>query len=96
MLAAGEVVMHPFVIGELACGSLPKRAEVLSDLQLLSVAAKASDDDVLRMIELRRLWNKGVGWIDCHLLAAALLANARLWTLDRSLAGVAKTLGIAT
>ena len=81
--------MHPFVSGELACGKLEDRTAVLSDLLALPAAKLASNAEVLRMIEDRRLWGRGLGWIDAHLLASALLSNCRLWTLDARLAKAA-------
>ena len=81
--------MHPFVSGELACGNLKDRTAVLSDLLALPAAKLASNAEVLRMTEDRRLWGRGLGWIDAHLLASALLSNCRLWTLDARLAKAA-------
>jgi predicted nucleic acid-binding protein len=85
LLSEGLVVMHPFVTGELACGSLKKRSSLLSDLTTLPVATRASDVEVMRLVEDRRLWGRGLGWIDAHLLASALLSHCRLWTLDKRL-----------
>jgi predicted nucleic acid-binding protein len=93
-LTEGRVLMHPFVCGELACGNLRHRTAVLSDLQALPAASLASDAEVLRLIEDRRLWGKGLGWIDLHLLASALLSGCGFWTLDKRLALAAKQLGL--
>ncbi len=84
-LAGGLVLMHPFVWGELACGKMKSRALVLSDLNALPFARLASNEEVLRLIEDRRLWGRGLGWIDAHLLASALLSHCQLRTLDRRL-----------
>src|SRR5579863_9093848 len=84
-LSGGLVLMHPFVSGELACRNLKSLALVLSDLKALPPAMLASNEEVLRLIEDRRLWGRGLGWIDAHLLASALLSDCRLWTLDRRL-----------
>jgi predicted nucleic acid-binding protein len=88
------VLMHPFVIGELACGGLKNRVRVLSDLSALPAAQTAEQDEVLRLVDDRRLWAKGIGWIDAHLLASALLSDCRLWTLDRRLNRIADALGV--
>jgi predicted nucleic acid-binding protein len=94
-LSASLVLMHPFVAGELACGNLTDRAAILSDLQALPVAKVATDGEVLQMIEDRRLWGRGLGWIDVHLLASALLSNCRFWTLDKQLRQAATELGLS-
>jgi predicted nucleic acid-binding protein len=86
LLESGAVAIHPFVLGELACGTLAHRAETLSNLRALPLVAAADDDEVMRLIESSRLWGSGLGWIDVHLLAAAKLAGATLWTLDAALA----------
>jgi len=90
------VLVHPFVIGELACGNLRDRNEVLALLQDLPLAVTATDAEVLAFIERRKLMGRGLGYIDVHLLAsAALSGTARLWTHDRRLAAVAAQLGLA-
>src|SRR5579862_9358810 len=78
-LSEGLVLMHPFVSGELACGNLKDRAAILSHLQALPAATLASNVEVLRLIEDQRLWGRGLGWIDVHLVASALLSNCRFW-----------------
>jgi predicted nucleic acid-binding protein len=95
-LSEGLVLMHPFVVGELACGSLKKRDAVLSDLHRLPAAELASDTEVFRLIETRRLWARGLGWVDVHLLASALLSHCRLWTLDKTLGESAAGLGLSS
>ena len=93
LLEAGEVLTHPLVVGELACGSLPAREEVLGLLQRLPAAPSASDTEALHFIERHRLMGRGIGYIDVHLLAAAALAEgARLWTADARLAAAASRL----
>ncbi len=89
LLEAGDVVTHPFVIGELACGNLRNRAEVFALLGALPKAATASDQEVRACIESRRLWGRGIGWVDAHLLASALLSGCALWTLDARLGRLA-------
>ncbi len=95
-LNAGEVLVHPMVIGELACGSLRNREEVLSLLSALPGAVVASHDEVLELIARENLMGRGLGFIDAHLLCATLLTpDARLWTRDKRLATVAKKLECA-
>lgn len=92
----GEVLMHPMVIGELACGNLPNRYEVLSQLDDLPVSLIATDDEVLFFIERNRLMGRGIGYIDAHLLASvAMSASALLWTRDRRLMNAAAELNLA-
>lgn len=95
LLVDGEVLCHPFVVGELACGSLTGRAEVLSLLETLPEAPVAEHAEVLRLIDTRRLHGKGLGWIDMHLIASAVLSRAQLWTLDKPLSRVAVAMGVA-
>ena len=85
-LAAGEVVTHPFVLGELACGGLGKAREIRTLLGALPRVDEATHDEVVAMVDARRLAGSGIGWIDAHLLAAALIARIDLMTLDRALA----------
>jgi len=95
-LEEGRVLTHPFVIGELACGNLSRRAEVLTLLQGLPRAPLASDHEALELIENRRLMGRGIGYVDVHLLAAAALDDdATLWTRDQRLAAAAAELGLA-
>ena len=95
-LGDGLVMMHPFVLGELACGNLQNRSEVLRLLGELPSAPAATDPEVLEFIGRRSLMGRGIGYIDVHLLASAALAEAgRLWTRDRRLAAVAGELELA-
>ena len=87
--------MHPFISGELACGNLKDRASVLADLDALPGAKLASHTEVLRLIDQQKLWGRGLGWIDVHLLASALLSNCRFWTLDKRLGRAAVDLGLS-
>lgn len=94
-LEAVEVCIHPFVVGELACGSLRNRGEVLELLGRLPGVPVATDEEALDFIERRALMGRGIGYIDVHLLAsAALSGTTRLWTRDRRLAAVATDLGL--
>lgn len=85
LLLDDGVCCHPFIIGELACGQLTARAEVLTLLNQLPMVKPASHEEVLALIEQRKLMGKGVGYIDLHLLASSLLGHVRLWTKDQSL-----------
>ena len=86
LLEAGEVATHTMVIGELACGRLHQRAGTLALLDNLPRVPVAPDGVVMEIIERQRLWSRGVGWVDLHLLMAARISGAGLWTLDRRLA----------
>jgi predicted nucleic acid-binding protein len=95
-LKRGQVMMHPFVLGELACGSLERRDELLRLLGDLPAAPTATDSEVLDLIERRALMGRGIDYIDIHLLAStALAADARIWTQDRRLARAAARLELA-
>ena len=95
LLVDGDVACHPMVIGELALGTLRKRARLLGYLSALPSLTVAEHDEVLELIESRRLMRTGVGWVDVHLLASALLAGVPIWTRDGVLATQAARLGIA-
>jgi len=93
LLEDGLVWTHPFVIGELACGNLARRGEVLELIGELPSAPIANHDEVLAFVESRRLMGRGLGWVDMHLLASACLAAVPLWTSDKNLSAVARVLG---
>jgi predicted nucleic acid-binding protein len=96
-LEGGWVMMHPFMLGELACGNLANRSEVLELLGDLPAAPTATDPEALEFIERRALMGRGIGYIDVHLLASiALSGDARLWTRDRRLAAAATDLALAS
>jgi predicted nucleic acid-binding protein len=96
LLDADLVLVHPFVIGELALGNLRRRDLVLDSLQELPQATVASDPEVLRLINRQTLFGRGIGYIDAHLLAAVrLTAEAALWTRDRRLRAAAGQMGVA-
>ncbi|RKX38128.1 MAG: VapC toxin family PIN domain ribonuclease [Verrucomicrobia bacterium] len=88
-LEEGAVLCHPFVIGELACGNLHNRIEVLDLLQALPMAPVADQDEVLHLLQEWRLFGQSLGWVDAHLLASARLMGYPIWTLDKSLAKAA-------
>ncbi len=94
LLEAGLVFTHPMVIGELSCGNLKNRAEVLANLKMLPVPAPARDEEVLALLERHQLFGKGMGWIDAHLLASTLITRCGLWTRDQMLAGIATGLEV--
>ena len=94
LLQEGEVLIHPWVIGELACGNLRNRQQVLELLLGLPMATVASDAEVMLLIEREQLMGRGIGYIDAHLLASARLSHCRLWTQDRRLAAVAQEQGL--
>jgi hypothetical protein len=96
LLDLGEVLGHPFVVGELALGNLQARKAVLSDLQDLPQATIASNEEALYLIDAQALFGRGIGYVDAHLLAAARLTpGAKLWTHDRRLHAVAAQLDLA-
>jgi hypothetical protein len=95
LLERGRVACHPFVIGELACGSLHNRKEILSLMEALPPAVMATHDEVMKLVENHRLMGVGLGYIDVHLLASALLTPAQIWTNDMSLRSIASELNIA-
>jgi len=93
LLESNRVLMHPFVVGEIACGNLKARRDTLQLLCNLPGAPVASNGEVMTFIESNRLMVKGIGFVDAHLLAAvALAANATLWTRDKRLTQAAKSL----
>ncbi|SBT03709.1 Ribonuclease VapC32 [Candidatus Accumulibacter aalborgensis] len=96
MLEQGQVLIHPYVIGEVALGNLRNRAAILSALHDLPQAAVATDGEVLRFVHQNTLYGVGIGYIDAHLLAAVRLSpRATLWTGDRRLLAAGKSLGLA-
>ena len=95
-LETEQVLVHPFVVGELACGNLKDRRGVLRLLEDLPAAPAATDPEALEFIERRALMGRGIGYLDVHLLASVLLSgDALLWTRDRRLAAAASELELA-
>ena len=94
LLQEGEVWCHPDIIGELACGNLRRRSIVLSLLRDLPAVPTAENEEVLALIDREKLYGRGLGWIDAHLLASAMLADGPIWTLDASLKRAAAHLKI--
>ena len=96
LLLNSAVLVHPFVIGELACGNLHNRSRILNLLGDLPASKVADDQEVLFFIEHNDLMGHGIGYVDAHLLASVSLSNpSRLWTVDRKLKDVAINLGLA-
>jgi predicted nucleic acid-binding protein len=96
LLVDGEVLGHPFVLGELALGNLRQRDEIMLVLRRLPQAISASHLEVLQFVDREALFGRGIGYVDAHLLAAArLTVGTKLWTRDRSLQAVAVQLDLA-
>ena len=96
LLNRNRILIHPMVIGELACGNVSNRVEVFSLLRSLPQVSDATDAETVFFIERHRLMGRGIGYIDAHLLAAAVMAApTQLWTADRRLMEVAGELGVA-
>ena len=96
LLNTSQVLVHPFVIGELACGNLKNRKTILSLLHDLPISSIASDEETLFFIDRHRLMGRGIGYIDAHLLASAsLTGTVRLWTFDKRLDAIATEMKLA-
>ena len=95
LLDEGDVMCHLFIIGELACGNLENRAEIFSLLRALPRVTHAEHEEVMHFIEGHGLMGKGLGYIDIHLLASAMLTKVLLWTLDRKLNEISSKLGLS-
>jgi predicted nucleic acid-binding protein len=95
LLDSSQVLTHPFVIGEIALGSLKNRESILGSLKGLPLAETATDEEVQQFIESNALFGLGIGYIDAHLLAAVRLnAGSQLWTRDKRLGAVANRMGL--
>lgn len=96
-LGLGQIMMHPFVVAEISLGSLRNRKKILDDMAALLEAKVASLEEVRHMIEAHRLYSKGIGLTDAHLIASCLLMpGIRLWTRDAGMKKVAESLRIVT
>jgi hypothetical protein len=95
LLGEDRVILHPFILGELALGTIASRSEALRRLGRLRTTSVAQNREVLGLIERTPLWGRGIGWVDAHLLATALLDRIQLWTLDLPLRAAAQELGVA-
>jgi len=94
LLERGQALVHPFVIGELACGNLRNRGTLLGYLDRLSAAPLAESAEVRGVVERYRLMGQGLGWVDVHLLTSCLLAHSGIWTQDAGLERAARQLRI--
>lgn len=94
LLEVEEVAIHPFILGELACGNLHNRKEIIALLHALPVVAKVEDDEALLFIESHRLMGRGVGLVDVHILASCHLDSCCLWTRDKRLYSIAQEMKI--
>lgn len=94
LLLSNQVCIHPFILGELSCGNISNRKEILSLLRTLRSIDLVLDEEVFILIEDRKLYGKGLGFIDLHILASALIHHVPIWTRDKSLKQVSKELGI--
>lgn len=94
LLNEGQAVCHPFIIGELACGNLKNRSLILSLLKSLPVATVAEHDEIMHFIENKNLMGRGLGYVDMHLLASAVLSGTLVWTLDQKLDSSSEKLGL--
>jgi predicted nucleic acid-binding protein len=95
LLLDGQVLCHPLVIGELACGTLQRRNEILTMLKALPQSQSLEYEEVLNFLEAQHLYGRGLGWVDAHLLASCLLSGCSLWTLDKPLRRTATALAIS-
>lgn len=94
LLNDGEVICHPFIIGELACGNLKNREEILTLLKLLPQINMVDHGDALYFIDSNYAMGKGLGYIDIHLAASSLISGIPIWTLDKNLERFTKGLKI--
>lgn len=92
LLAEGKVFTHPFIIGELRLGNIPKRKSFLSLIENLTQSILATNEEVTYLIEKNKLHGKGIGYIDAHILASAIISSVPLWTLDKRLDTISKSL----
>ena len=95
ILESGEAASHALVVGELACGNLKSRARVIDLLRALPQSAIATDDEVLYLIARHKLMGRGIGYVDAHLLASALIGGSLLWTRNKRLREIALELRVA-
>ncbi len=92
LLENGLVACHPFIIGEIACGGMKNRQTIISLLNDLPSTCLLEHDEVMEFIERRNIMNKGIGYVDVHILGSALVSDTPLWTLDKSLRKIAGAL----
>jgi predicted nucleic acid-binding protein len=92
MLNSAQVMCHPFIIGEIACGNIKNRSEILALLRVLPQAIQVAHEEVLYFIESNSLMGSGLGYVDMHLCASARLTGVPIWTFDKALSEVSKEL----
>jgi len=95
LLEQEQVITHPFILGEVACGNLKKRREIVALMQALPTVRRADEDEILFFIEQRALMGRGIGLIDVHLLASCLMQPCMIWTADKQLRTVSEELETA-
>jgi len=95
LLKEGEVLTHPFIIGELRLGNISKRQHFLRLIEDLPQAIQATEDEVTYLIEENKLYGKGIGYIDTHILASSIMSASPLWTLDNRLDATSKKLKLS-
>ena len=94
LLNDGEAAVHPFIVGELACGTFKDRVRAIQSLQTLPQALVADEAELYYLLETYRLWGSGLGWVDLHVLASAALSGWRLLTADHALQKAAAKIGV--
>lgn len=94
LLEQGLVACHPFIVGEIACGGIRDRYEIINLLSELPSTDLLDHSEIMEFIENRKIMNKGIGYIDVHLLGSALVSNTPIWTLDKALKKIANQLSI--
>ena len=94
LLERGQVLMHPYVLGELVCRNLKNRDRLIDYFGELPTAIEATNAEAIALVRGKKLWGSGIGWIDVHLLASALLSGSALWTLDVRLQKAAAASGL--
>jgi predicted nucleic acid-binding protein len=95
LLSNDEVLGHDFVYGELLIGDRGARVKLLTEYKLMRQATLVANLEVVEFVRHHKINGLGIGWIDAHLLASAIVAGSRLWTADRPLAAVAGDIGVA-
>lgn len=85
LLLNDEIICHPYIVGELACGNIKNRKEILNLLQALPMIPVITQDEFLRFVDVHSLMGRGIGYVDVHLLASSMLAGVQLWTEDKGL-----------
>jgi len=90
LLSEGQVFIHPLIVGELSCGNIKNRVQFLNLLNDLTILTETTHSEVLNFIENNRIYGKGVGYFDLHILCSSIISNVPLWTLDKRLEKIAK------